>query len=102
MFLFVLPCLILVVLGGSAAVLLTSKKLAEKFVTAGLLPRTFLGIIPALQTISRVFGGLLIVAGTVKIAIDSGWIDAHMISRYAFPACLILIGVMMMLLNRRD
>ncbi len=98
----VLPYLILTILLGSAAVLLTSKKLAEKFVTAGLLPRNFLGVIPALQSVIRVFGVVLIAAGAFKIAMDSGWIDTAVISRYAFPACLMLLGLMMLLLNRRD
>ncbi|MGO9970103.1 MAG: hypothetical protein ACLPY2_22815 [Bryobacteraceae bacterium] len=102
MFLVVLPYLILVVLVGSAAVLLTSKKLADKFVAAGILPRTFLGIIPILQSVIRIFGGVLVAAGVIKIGMDSGWIDAQLLSRYAFPGCLILLGVMLLLLNRRD
>jgi hypothetical protein len=101
MFLVVIPYLILIVLVGSAAVLLTSKKLAERFVTAGILPRTFLGIIPILQSVIRVFGGVLVAAGVIKIGMDSGWIDAQLLSRYAFPGCLILLGAMLLLLNRR-
>ena len=101
MFLVVIPYLILIVLVGSAAVLLTSKKLAERFVTAGILPRTFLGIIPILQSVIRVFGGVLVAAGVIKIGMDSGWIDAQLLSLYAFPGCLILLGAMLLLLNRR-
>ena len=82
--------------------LLTSKKLADKFVAAGILPRTFLGIIPILQSVIRIFGGVLVAAGVIKIGMDSGWIDAQLLSRYAFPGCLILLGVMLLLLNRRD
>jgi|SRR5450432_4806513 len=102
MFIVVLPYLILMVLVGSAAVLLTSKRLSEKFVTAGILPRTFLAVIPILQSAIRIFGGILVAAGVVKIGIDSGWIDAQMLSRYAFPGCLILLGAMLLFLNRRD
>jgi hypothetical protein len=102
MFLVVLPYLILTVLVGSAAVLLTSKKLSEKFVAAGILPRQFLGIIPILQSVIRVFGGVLVAAGVIKIGIEGGWIDAQVLSRYAFPGCLILLGAMLLFLNRRD
>ena len=102
MFLMVLPYLILVVLVGSAAILLTSKKLSEKFVTAGILPRAFLGIVPILQSAIRVFGGVLVAAGVIKIGMDSGWIDAQLLSRYAFPGCLILLGAMLLFLSRRE
>jgi hypothetical protein len=102
MFLVVLPYLILTVLVGSAAVLLTSKKLSEKFVAAGILPRQFLGIIPILQSVIRVFGGVLVAAGVIKIGVDSGWIDAQLLSRYAFPGCLILLGAILLFFNRRD
>src|SRR6185437_12140482 len=102
MFLTVLPYLFLTALVGSAAVLLTSKKLSERFVAAGFLPRQFLGIIPVLQSVIRVFGGVLVVAGVVEIGMDRGWIDAQLLSRYAFPACLILLGTVLLLLNRKD
>jgi hypothetical protein len=102
MFFVVLPYLILTVVVGSAAVLLTSKKLSEKFVAAGILPRTFLGVVPVLQSVIRIFGAVLIAAGIVKIGLDSGWIDAQLLSRYAFPGCLILLGAMLLFLNRRD
>lgn len=96
----VLPYLILTVLVGSAAVLLTSKKLSEKLVTAGILPRTFLGVVPVLQSVIRVFGAVLVAAGVLKIGMDSGWIDAQLIARYAFPGCLILLGALLLFLNR--
>ena len=102
MFLVVLPYFILTALVGSAAVLLTSKKLSERFVAAGILPRTFLGIIPILQSVIRVFGGILVAAGVIKIGIDSGWIDSRLLSRYAFPGCAILLGAMLLFLNHRD
>lgn len=101
MILTVLPYLLISVLIGSAAVLLTSKKLSQRLVTAGILPRTFLGFIPILQNVIRVFGGLLIVAGAIKIASDSGWINVQLLSQYGFPACLIMIGAMLLFLNRR-
>lgn len=102
MFLVVLPYLIFVALVGSAAVLLTSKKLSEKFVAAGILPRTFLSLIPILQTVLRVFGGVLIVTGMIKIGIDSGWIDAQVLSRFALPVCFILLGALLLFLNREN
>jgi hypothetical protein len=102
MFFVVLPYLILTAVVGSAAVLLTSKKLSEKFVTAGFLPKSFLGIIPVLQSVIRVFGAVLIGAGVIKIGMDSGWIDSQLLSRYAFPGCLILLGAVLLFLNRRD
>ena len=102
MFLVVLPYLILIALVGSAAVLLTSKKLSERFVTAGILPRAFLGIIPILQMAIRIFGGVLSAAGVLKICMDSGWIDAQLLARYAFPGCLILLGAVLLFLNHRD
>ncbi len=102
MFFEILPYLAIILLLGSAAVLLTSKKLAEKFIAAGMLPQAFLGILPALQSAIRVFGCVLIAVGAVKIAVDSGWIDARTLSRYAFPGCLILLGLMLLFLSKRD
>lgn len=102
MLLEVLPYLVILIVLGSAAVLLTSKKLAEKFVSAGMLPRAFLEILPALQSAIRVFGCVLIAAGVLKIAVDGGWIDSRLLSKYAFPGCLVLLGLMMLLLSRRD
>ena len=101
MFIAVLPYLVVVALVGSAAVLLTSKKLSERFVAAGMLPRAFLGVIPMLQGVIRVFGCVLIATGVLKIGLDSGWISAELLSRYAFPGCLILLGLLLLLLNRR-
>jgi hypothetical protein len=100
-FVLVLPYLIVIVIVGAAAVLVTSKNLAEKCVTAGLLPRTFLGLVPILQSVIRLLGVVLVTAGIVNLAISSGWIDAAVLSRYAFPACLILLGAMLLFLNRR-
>lgn len=102
MFSVVLPYLVLLVILGSAVVLLTSKKLSEKFVTAGILPKTFLGIIPILQLVSRIFGGVLIAAGLTKVGIDSGWIDSQLLYRYAFSGCLILLGTILLFFSRRD
>ena len=96
-----LPYLFLIVLVGSAAVLLTSRNLSGKFVAAGILPRTFLGLRPVLQSLIRVFGGALIATGAFKICIDAGWIDSRLLSRYAFPGCLIVLGSLLLLLGRR-
>ncbi len=101
MFFEILPYLAIVVVLGAAAVLLTSKKLAQKFVAAGMLPHAFLGVLPALQSAIRAFGCVLVVAGMLKISMDSGWIDSRMLSRYGFPGCLILLGLMMLFLSRR-
>jgi len=87
---------------GSAAVLLTSKKLAEKFVEAGFLPRTFVGLIPLLKSVIRVFGVVLIAVGMIEIGVDNGWINPELLSRYAFPGCLILLGALLLFLNQRD
>jgi hypothetical protein len=76
--------------------------MAEKLVTVGILPRAFLGVIPALQSVIRVFGAVLVFAGVLKIAIDSGYIDYQLLQRYAFPVCLILLGAVMLLMSRRD
>ena len=102
MWLTVLPYLILTALVGSAALLLTSKTLAGKFVAAGFLPRTFIGLIPILQSVICVFGAFLVAAGVVLICVENGWIDAQLLSRYAFPGCLILLGGLLLFLNHRD
>jgi hypothetical protein len=102
MFIMVLPYLILIVLVASAAVLLTSKRLSEKFVAAGILPRTFLGVVPILQSLTRIFGGVLVAAGIVKICIDSGWVDIRLLSRYVFPGCLILLGALLLFAGMRE
>ena len=95
------PYLFLLMLGGTATVLLTSKKIAEKLVAAGMLPHAFLGLLPVIQSALRILGGVLVVAGVVKIGIDSGWIDGALLSRYAFPAAMILLGLLVLLLSRR-
>ena len=98
----VLPYLFLIVLVGTAAILLTSKKLAERMVEAGILPRALLGGIPILQSVIRIFGVGLIAMGFIKIGIDSGWVDAQLLSRYAFAGCLILLGIVLLFFTRRD
>jgi nucleoside recognition membrane protein YjiH len=98
----VLPYLILIALVAGAVLLVTSKRLAEKFVAAGLLPSTFLGIVPILRSVIRVFGVILVAAGVIKIGMDSGWIDAQLLSRYAFPGCLICIGAILLFFNRLE
>ena len=93
---------LLLALGVSAAVLLTSKKLSERLVAAGVMPRAFLSVLPVLQTIIRVFAVVLIIAGIVKIGVDTGWINAAVLSRYAFPVAIILLGVLLLVMSRRD
>jgi hypothetical protein len=96
------PYFLLLVLGAGATVLLTSKTLSEKLVDAGLMPRAFLGLLPLLQTVVRVFGVILIGVGLVKICVDNGWINPAVLSRYAFSASVILLGVVLLLMSRRQ
>lgn len=96
------PYFLLLMLGTGAAVLLTSKKLSEKLVEAGLMPRAFLGLLPLLQTTIRVFGVVLISVGLVKIGVDNGWINPAVLSRYAFSAAVIVLGVLLLLTSRRQ
>lgn|ERR1700690_3956067 len=97
----VLACALLFVLVACAVTLLTSKALAERLVSAGMMPTAILGLLPALQGLLRVFGLALITAGLVKIAIDNGWIDSTKLSRYAFSVTMILIGVAVLLLSHK-
>ena len=96
-----LPYLVLLAVVGGATALLTSKKLAEKSIAAGILPRTFLGIVPALRSITQAFGVILIGAGAITIAIESGWLDARTFSRYSLPVCLMALGATLLFANRK-
>lgn len=96
------PYFLLLMLGAGASVLLTSKKVSERLVAAGMMPRAFLGLLPVLQTVIRVFGVILILAGGVKIGVDNGWINAAVLSRYAFSAAVITLGLVLLLMSRRD
>jgi hypothetical protein len=98
----IFPYLLFAVLVGSAAILLTSKKLSEKFVAAGILPRQILGVLPILRSVMRMFGGVLVVAGCLKIAMDSGWIDVRLFSKYAFAIGLVILGAILLSLSRTE
>lgn len=96
------PYFLLLVLGAGATVLLTSKILSEKPVDAGLMPIAFLGLLSLLQTVVRVFGVILIGVGLAKICVDHGWINLAVRSRYAFSAAVTLVGVVLLLMGRRQ
>jgi hypothetical protein len=102
MFADLLPYLLLLVVGATAVLLLTSKALAEKLVGLGMMPRAFLGLIPLLRTMIRAFGCVLILGGILKIGIDAGLVNAEILSRYSFPAALILLGMIMLVAAFRD
>jgi hypothetical protein len=95
------PYLFLLVLGGVAAGLLTFKSLAERIVAAGMLPRAFLGLLPALQVIIRIFGAVLVIAGIIRIGAEGGWINPQTVARYGFPVAIVLLGLILLLLSPR-
>jgi hypothetical protein len=101
MLLELLPYLLVLMLGTLAAVLLTSRALSEKLVSAGLLPRAFLSLVPMIQTAARVFGFTLVVAGVLGIGIESGWINREYLARYGFASSLLLVGVVIVLLSTK-
>jgi hypothetical protein len=94
--------LVVLMVGALAAVLLTSKALSEKLVSAGFLPRTFLNLLPMIQTVMRVFGFALVVAGVVGIGIQGGWINRDYLVRYGFATAILLSGLIMVLLSARN
>ncbi len=96
-----IPYVIILLLGGVAAGLLTSKVLSEKLVAAGILPRTFLGLLPVVHGTMRVFGVTLILAGIVSVGIESGLINREYLARYGFAIAVIALGVLLVGLSRR-
>jgi len=95
------PYLFLLMLGGVAAILLTFKSIAEKFVAAGILPRAFLGLVPALQVAMRVFGVILVIAGVVRIGEQAGWVNPETLSRYGFSVAILVLGLILLFLSPR-
>jgi len=91
--------LALILVAGMAAGLLSSKALSEKLVAAGMLPRTFLSLIPALQLVIRIFGVVLVLAGTISLAIQAGWVNRETLLKYGFSAVAILIGLILLLMS---
>jgi len=95
------PYIFLLVLGGVAAILLTFKSLAEKLVAGGFIPRAFLGLVPALQVVIRIFGAVLVVAGLIRIGEEGGWINPQTLARYGFPVAILLLGLVLLFLSPR-
>jgi len=95
------PYLILLMLAGIAATLLTSKSLAERLVAAGLLPRALLGLVPVLQIVIRIFGGVLVLAGLIRIGEQGGWINPQTLEKYGFPVAIVLLGLVLLFLSPR-
>src|SRR5712691_4377201 len=88
----VLPYVFFLMIGMVAVTLFTSKQLSERLVSAGILPRSFLGFIPAILVALRVCGILLIIAGLVKFSADQGWLDAAILERYTLPTAMVIFG----------
>jgi hypothetical protein len=96
------PYLIVLMAAAVAVVMLTSKTLSEKLVTAGLLPRVFLNLAPMIQRIMKAFGITLVITGAFGIGIQSGWINREYLARYGFPGALLLMGLVIVLLSSRN
>lgn len=95
------PYLVLLMLAGIAAILLTSKSLAERLVAAGLVPRALLGMVPVLQIVIRVFGAVLVFAGVIRIGVQGGWINPQTLERYGFPVAIVLLGLVLLFFSPR-
>jgi|SRR5579864_43284 len=88
--------LVIITVAGVAAALLSSKVIAEKMITAGMLPRAFFGLIPVLQNVVRVFAITLVVAGLASTSIEAGWINRDIILKYGVSFAVMLIGVILL------
>lgn len=86
---------------SASLAILASKAIAEKFVALGFLPRSFLGIVPALQQTVRIVGALLVLSGLVGISITNGWIDPEIMRKYGFSVGLVLIGTVLLIVTRK-
>lgn len=95
------PYLVLLVLAGIAAILLTFKSLAERLVAAGLVPRALLGMVPVLQIVIRVFGAVLVLAGLIRIGEQGGWINPQILERYGLPVAIVLLGLVLLVFSPR-
>ena len=93
--------LAVIVIAGMAAGLLSSKAMSEKLVAAGILPRTFLSLIPALQLVIRIFGVGLVVAGGISLSVQAGWINRDVLEKYGLSAVVIIIGLVLLLMSPR-
>lgn len=85
-----------------ALVMLGSKAIAEKFVALGMLPRSFLGLVPVLKRAVRIVGVIMVVGGLVGISITNGWINPEILRRYGFPAALIIIGGILLAFTAKE
>jgi len=96
-----LPYALLVLIISVVFGLLTSKVVAEKLVTAGLLPRSFLNLVPLLHFVLRAFGVMLILIGLISIGITSGWLNPDAIRRFGVPSAVVALGVILLVFGAR-
>ena|SRR5579884_1880080 len=92
---------LVLMVGLVTAALLTSREVSERIVAAGMLPRSVLGMLPAVAVALRVCGAVLIGIGLLMIALENDWINAERIMRYALPGALVLLGAGTLFLSRK-
>jgi hypothetical protein len=97
----VLPYLVFLMIGLVAAALLSSKQVSERLVSAGMLPRSVLGLMPIIVIALRVCGILLVAGGLLKIAVDEGWLNAAVVQRYALPTAMVVLGCLILWVSRK-
>lgn len=95
------PYLLILVAVGAVGFLLSSKKLVERFVSAGALPRAVLELLPIIGVGIRVIGALLVFLGLIMLGIEQGWLDKLFLSRFGFAAAIIILGVVLFLLGQK-
>ncbi len=93
---------LLVVAISLAAVLVTSRIMAEKLVAVGLMPKAFLGLLPMLHTAIRVIGGVLVISGLTVIGVQSGWLNRDLLEKYALPGAIVVLGLALLLLKSKE
>lgn len=86
---------------STTLVLLSSKVITEKLVSAGMLPRGFVGLIPALQNTIRVFAVLMVCGGLLGICIANGWINPETIHKFGLPVTLVLVGLLLLFMTSK-
>ena len=93
---------LLIVVASLAVVLVTSRIMAERLVAAGLMPRSFLGVLPMLHTAISALGGVLVIAGLVVIGVQSGWLNRDLLEKYALPGAIVVLGLVLLFLSPRN
>lgn len=93
---------LLIVVASVAVVLATSRMMAERLVDAGLMPRSFLGVLPMLHTAIKALGGVLVIAGLVVIGVRSGWLNRDLLEKYALPGALVALGLVLLFLSPKN